>query len=136
MNTNYWKKYFMNNNYWQKYLVNTNSYKYKEAERVSAVFKCSNNGDGSRFNKNVFHDYYYMYYKVYEYKYHINVINLQYKYCTQILIDTDFVRASSEALAMQRPFVSVIYQLFLDSNTRLGYIGEIFDGEIQISIMS
>ena len=38
MNTNCWKKYFMKNSYWWKYLVNTNSYKYKEAERVSAVF--------------------------------------------------------------------------------------------------
>ena len=38
MNTNCWKKYFMKNNYWWKYLVNTNSYKYQEAERVSAVF--------------------------------------------------------------------------------------------------
>ena len=38
MNTNCWKNYFMKNNYWWKYLVNTNSYKYKEAERVSAVF--------------------------------------------------------------------------------------------------
>ena len=38
MNTNCWKKYFMKNSYWWKYLVNTNLYKYKEAERVSAVF--------------------------------------------------------------------------------------------------
>ena len=57
------------------------------------------------------------------YIYNTNSVNIaKYKFHLKAQVD----RASSEAIAMQRPFVSVICQLFLDSNTRSGVgIGEI-----------